>query len=209
MKINDIRSLAWRAAQLLLVLSLTGGCSGVKNFEWTEDVKLHDGRQIVVKRMTEFLPVMDVGDGFQRGHLFDHASISADLPAPVSRKVEWAGRGLSPFILDMLPDGRVYLVCSIKTAAGQDTWKVPDHEFFVSFRLQGERWERVPLSDLPPEIKRANLLTMIHTVFIHPSTWDPPSKHIDLKRKQDVAAQHAREPRQREIMIYPAPSTAR
>lgn len=207
MKIPAFLRKLGRAKWIALLLPLAGGCSGVKNVEWTEDVKLSDGRQILVRRMTEFRSVMDVGAGFQRGYLFDHASISAELPAPVSRKVEWAGRGLSPFILDLLPDGRVYLVCITETAEGAYTWKVPRHEFFVAFQLKGDQWERLPLAELPPAIKRANLLTMIHTVFINPSTWDPPSKHIDLKRKQDVTEQYAREPRQKEIVIYPPPST--
>lgn len=199
-----VRRITSRAAWLLLVLPLTGGCaSGLKKFEWTEDVKLMDGRQIVVKRMTEFRARMSAGDGFKRGWLFNNASLSADLPAPVSRKVEWNGRGLSPFILDVMSDGRVYLVCSVQTGEGSNIWKVPQHEYFVSFRLEGEQWHRIALSDLPPEIKRANLLTMIDTVFIYPSTWDPPSKHIDLKRKQEVATQYAREPRSREIVVYP------
>ena len=202
-----VKSLTDRALWLMALLTQVAGCSGIKHFEWTEDVKLLDGRQIVVRRMTKFRAVMDAGAGLQRGHLFDNASISADLPAPVSRKVEWAGRGLSPFILDVLPDGQVYLVCTTETAAGADTWKVPDHEFFVSFQLVGERWERVPLSALPPTVRRTNLLGPVHTVFIEMPGRMP--KHFDLKMKEAIAAQYAREPRQREVVIYPPPSTTR
>ena len=190
---------------MALLLPWMGGCSGVKNVEWTEDVKLSSGHQILVRRMTEFRSVMDVGAGFQRGYLFDHASISAELPAPASRKVEWAGRGLSPFILDLLPDGRVYLVCKLGSAEGANIWKVPQHEYFVSFRLKGDQWERVPLADLPPAIRRTNLLGSVDTVFMDLPGRTP--KHFDFKMKDALAAQYGREPRDQAVEIYPPRST--
>ena len=93
----------------------------MKKVEWTEEVELSGGKVITVQRMTEYRSVMDVGAGFDRGYLFDNASISADLPAPVSRKVYWAGRGLSPRLIDVMPNGVAYLVCSIQTSVGRGT----------------------------------------------------------------------------------------
>lgn len=189
---------------LLLLLPLTGGCaSNMKKFEWTEDVKLADGRVILVQRMTEFRSVMDVGAGFQRGALFDNASISADLPAPVSRRVEWAGRGLSPFILEMLPDGRVYLVCLVETGEGSHLWKVPRHEFYVSFLLEDDKWKRIPLPDLPPMMGAGNLMAVVHTVFIVRA--GPAPKHLDFKAKDTIAAEHALNRIRREIVRLPDP----
>ena len=186
---------------MALLLPLTGGCSGMKKFEWTEEVELSGGRVITVQRMTEFRSVMDVGAGFDRGYLFDNASISADLPAPVSRKVYWAGRGLSPTVIDVLPNGMAYLVCSIQTSIGRGTWQVPRYEFYVAFVLDGNDWRRVALADLPPQIKKPNLLVVEDRVFILNKTRSPA--HFDLKTKYDLHAKYALERSQKEILILP------
>ena len=173
----------------------------MKKFEWTEEVELSSGQLITAQLMTEFRSVMDVGAGFDRGYLFDNASITADLPAPVSRKVHWAGRGLSPMLMDVLPNGTVYLVCSVQTAFGQGTWQVPDYEFYVAFVLNGNDWHRVALADLPPQIKKPNLLVNVSTVFVGGEE-RPPAK-LDLKAKNELNAKHASSRKQKEIWILP------
>ena len=179
-----VRRITSRAAWLLLVLPLTGGCaSGLKKFEWTEDVKLSDGRMIVVQRTSEYRTVMDVGAGFQRGSLFDNASISADLPAPVSRKVEWRGQGISPIVLDIQADNSVYLICAVSTNVGADFWRVPDNEFYVVFSLTTDGWKRIPIAELPLSVNKPNLFVSGYDLFI---TRDQrPPAHVDLALKQE------------------------
>ena len=202
MKIHNSRPPLTRILCLMaLLLPLTGGCSGMKKFEWTEELELSGGKVVTVQRMAEYRPVMDVGAGFQRGLLFDNASLGADLPAPVSRKVHWAGRGLSPMLMDVLPNGTVYLVCSVRTAFGQGTWQVPDYEFYVAFVLDGNDWRRVALADLPPQIKKPNLLVSVSTVFAGGKE-RPPTK-LDLKMKAELNTKYALERSQKEIWILP------
>ena len=186
---------------MALLLPLTGGCSGMKKFEWTEELELSGGKVVTVQRMAEYRPVMDVGAGFQRGLLFDNASLGADFPAPVLRKVTWAGRGLSPMLMDVLPNGAVYLVCSIQTSVGRGTWQAPDYEFYVAFVLDGNDWRRVALADLPPQIKKPNLLVVEDTVFIVNKNRSPA--HFDLKTKYDLNAKYASSRKQKEIWILP------
>ena len=202
MKIHNSRPPWTRILCLMaLLLPLTGGCSGMKKFEWTEELELSGGKVVTVQRMAEYRPVMDVGAGFQRGLLFDNASLSADLPAPVSRQVHWVGVGLSPRVIDVLPNGMTYLVCSVQTAFGQGTWQVPDYEFYVAFVLDGNDWRRVALADLPPQIKKPNLLVVEDTVFIVNKNRSPA--HFDLKTKYDLNAKYALERSQKEIWILP------
>ena len=184
MKNQIISGLLSRAAWLLLILPLTGGCaSNMKKFEWTEDVKLSDGRMIVVQRMSEYRSVMDVGAGFQRGALFDNSSIRADLPAPVSRKVEWRGQGISPMVLDIQADNSVYLVCAVSTNVGADLWRVPDHEFYVVFLLTGDGWKRIPIAELPLSVNKPNLFVSGYDLFI--TRKQRPPAHVDQILKQE------------------------
>ena len=166
----------------LMCLPIMGACSSERQFQWTEDVKLSDGQMIVVQRSEEYRRVMDVGAGFQRGWLFQKAGISAELPAPISRKVVWEG-SLSPLVLDIQPDSAVYLVCNVITGASQIEWKVPDNEFYVVFRLTDKGWQRVPLSELPLSI-RPNLVPNGYGLFIKREAHS--GIHVNLEFKSEL-----------------------
>lgn len=135
----------------LLVLPLLGGCSNLRHVKWTEDVRLSDGRSIVVERRERYRMVMDVGAGFQYGPLFDRSWISGELPAPIKRKVAWEGT-LVPVLLDILPEG-AYLVATPGAHAGRVEWQIPSGEYYACFRLADAGWQRISLAELPMSAK--------------------------------------------------------
>lgn len=186
---------------LLLLLPGVAACSNTKSFDWREDVRLSDGRVIVVDRKEEYRQVMDVGAGFRIGWLFQRSSIAANLPAPINRKVSWEG-SLQPLALDIQPDRTVYLVCIVTTGVGRDEWSVPDNEVHVSFHLTAEGWRRISLSQIPQSVQ-ANLLGNTQTLFI-----DRRSKsgiHVDLKLKRELDSDLRMDKRFRTIVRPLAP----
>ena len=190
---------------VLMAIPVMGACSNMKKVEWTEDVKLSDGRIIVVQRSAEYRRVMDVGAGFQRGWLFQKSSITADLPSPVQRKVSWEG-SLSPLVLDILPDKVTYLVCTLGSGANRAEWKVPDHEFYVAFRLVSDGWQRIPLADLPLSVQ-PNLLGSTYTLFIKREAHS--GTHVDLKLKTELDLDQQTSRYYKSIIRLPEPGSGK
>lgn len=186
----------------LMAVPIMGACSNMRHFEWTEDVKLSDGRMIVVKRTEDYRHIVDVGAGFQKGWLFQKSTISGELPAPVLHKVAWEG-SLSPLVLDIQPDNSVYLVSSVSTGAARTEWKVPDHEFYVAFRLAGNEWRRIPLADLPLSVQ-PNLLPYGYGLFIRRGMQS--GTHVDLKMKAELNSNPNLSKRLKSIVRLPAPA---
>lgn len=175
----------------------------MKKVEWTEDVKLSDGRMMVVRRSEDYRHIVSPADGFRGGWLFQKSDITADLPAPVSRKVSWDG-SLKPLVLDIQSGDTVYLVGVVATGAGMNEWKVPDHEFYVVFRLVGEGWQRIPLADLPLSVE-PNLLGNTYTLFIKREARS--GIHVDLKLKSELQSSETLDKRWKTIVRLPAPGS--
>lgn len=194
-----IRSLA-----VLMLAPILGACATVRTVEWTEDVKLSDGRTIVVERANEYRRVMDVGAGFQRGWNFERASIAADLPPPVGRRVSWQGL-MSPIVLDVLNDGEVYLV-GVPTPAGSDEWRVPRHELYVAFKLVAGEWKRIAIADMP-ETLRPNLFVSAGTYFIKQGAGS--DTHLDLPIKEKLDSNPLIDRRYRALIRLPNPNTTK
>jgi hypothetical protein len=165
-----------------MLVPLMGACAETKQIEWTEDMRLSDGRTLVVQRYEEYRRVTDPGAGFRVGWLFQRARISAELPAPIQRKISWEGN-LKPLVLDIQPGNFVYLVGRVATGAGRTEWKVPDHEYYVIFRMTNEGWQRIPIAELPLSVM-PNLLGRTSTLFIDRQARS--GIHVDLELKKEL-----------------------
>jgi hypothetical protein len=140
---------------------------------------LSDGRIVVAERTEEYRRVSDPGAGFRSGWLFQNASVSATLPAPLNRAVSWSGT-LLPIALDIQPDKVAYLVCVVATGSGRIEWKLKDDERYVPFKLTSQGWERIAFEALPRSVE-ANLLGVTETLFIKQQARS--GLHLDLKAK--------------------------
>lgn len=175
------------ACRSLVVLALVhvGACAtaaGEKRIEWTEDARLSDGRVIVVTRAEEYRHIVDVGAGFREGWLLEQSDISAELPRPIQRRVTWRG-SLQPVVLDLQPDGTVYLVGVPASGKARHDWKLPRNELYAVLRLNGDWWERVPLEQLPAAIQ-PNLFASSYRLFITEGKLS--GRHVDLKLKGEL-----------------------
>lgn len=190
---------------IFLVWMLTpalGACSNMRHFEWTEDVKLSDGRTMIVKRTEDYRRIMDVGAGFQKGWLLQKSSIAAELPSPIQRKVFWEG-SLFPLVLDIQSNNSVYLVGVPSSGAAQTEWKVPDHEFYVPFRLVQDNWQRIPLADLPLSVQ-PNLAPSGYEFFIRREMQS--GIHVDIKMKAELNANPNLDKTLKSIIRLPSPT---
>jgi hypothetical protein len=125
---------------------------------WKEEVLLHDGRKIVVERMQTRGGRGEIGQSPIKEH-----SISFTLPG--SRKViTWKDEysqdvGHSNFdllALHVLNDIS-YIVVSTYGCLAYNKWNRPNPPYVI-FKYDGKEWQRIPLSELPPEFKDINLI---------------------------------------------------
>lgn len=204
-----MRSRGWTKGLLntlvLLMLAPTlGACASMKTVEWTEDVKLSDGRTIVVQRANEYRRVMDVGAGFQRGWNLERESITADLPPPVGRQVTWQGL-MSPIVLEVLHGGEVYLV-GVPTPIGRNEWRVPRHELYVAFKLVGGEWKRIALTEVPESLG-PNLFVSSYTYFIEQGARS--GTHVDRSIKEKLDSNPQIDRRYRTLIRLPDPNSTK
>ena len=132
---------------------LAGGTS------WKEEVRLHDGQKIIVERSVER------GGRHEIGQLpaYREQSITFKLPA-TGQRVTWEDTysedigtaNFLPMLLDI--DGNTpYLVASPMGCLSYNKWGRPNPPYVI-FKYQGKEWQRIPLQQLPTEIKTPNMI---------------------------------------------------
>lgn len=127
---------------------------GTTTLVWDEEVKLHDGRVIVIKRRE-----VNSGGGFP---------VSGMNPRGITRSYEfcypkmglyWKSRGgprYQPEILDIV-DGKAYVMVPI---SGSETCMFHDYPATnaIYFVWEGGVWKKISYEQFPKEIRRTNLL---------------------------------------------------
>ena len=172
-----------RLAQLLALCSVfvapLAACSNTKTIQWHEQVKLHDGKVIVVERMQTYRAVQV--DIYKPKWMFKKERIQATLPTTPPTTVAWEGP-LEPLAIDMTKSGSIYLVAIDVTGNLPQKYK-PDNGFHVAFKYEGNNhWERIPREEVPENFK-VNLFVSAADLFVDQKY----SGHtIDLQLKQKI-----------------------
>lgn len=164
---NALNTTLSRIAQLCLVCLLSTNltaCAGFLGFggdSWKEEVLLHDGNKIIVERTTKRHGGHEIG---QRPPIGDQ-SIRFTVPQ-THRQVEWkdeysedvSGANFLLMALDVVQD-TAYLVVTPMGCLSYNKWGRPNPPYVI-FRNDGEEkeWKRIPLQELPAEIKLPNML---------------------------------------------------
>jgi hypothetical protein len=142
---------------LIVVLLSLSGCGVPEHEQWTEQVTLHDGRQVTVTR------------GAWQQWLFDGASgqawryrYSIKVPNPNSGQVvRWAGRwSEKPIIVEF--DQRYAYVVLLPEKCDVDMTRYgnPNPPYVVMRRADGwfQRWKPIRLGDYPASLRSTNLM---------------------------------------------------
>lgn len=154
--------------------------SAAKDISWTEDARLSDGPVVLVHRQDKYEIVTDVGQGFKSGWSRVRGSIWADLPVPTKRRVAWES-SLEPIALDVI-DGAAYFV-GVAGGPAAIEFRLPYGEQQVAFRLSGDRWERIPVAEVP-EAVRPNLFVSSYQYFLKDGKTS--GVHLSLGRKYEL-----------------------
>jgi hypothetical protein len=144
--------------KLLLKLTLTLGClmtlsacTDIKT--WQEEVKLNDGRVIVV---TQKRRCDSAYTGGNMASCIERESwLTVKLPETNNQDVEWHEH-LKPKILN-IHKGQLYIVGTPATQVEYRFYGKPE-PFYLCFRFQNGKWNRIPLSELPHEVYDTNLV---------------------------------------------------
>lgn len=126
---------------------------------WKEEVLLHDGSKIIVKRSQTRGGRFEIGQDVP----VNKHTLSFELPG-TGKKIVWQttigsdinDTELLPLALEIV-SGTPYLVTKPMGCIAYNKWKRPNPPY-VFLKYSGIDWQRIPLAELPSQIKKANLV---------------------------------------------------
>ncbi|KAF0203354.1 MAG: hypothetical protein FD173_1825 [Gallionellaceae bacterium] len=126
---------------------------------WKEEVQLHDGNKIIVKRSQSRGGGHEIG---QEVPVNEH-KIFFTLPG-THRAITWEttfgqdinDSNLIPLALDVI-NGTPYIATTNAGCIAYNKWGRPNPPY-VFFKYDSEAWQRISLEEFPTEIKEANLV---------------------------------------------------
>lgn len=140
-------------------LNACAGLFGLGGDNWKEEVQLHDGRKIIIKRSQTYGGRVEPGQG---GTTKEH-TISFELPQS-GRTVTWKseygpelGRTNFNALALHLQGDTPYLIVEPNLCLSYNKWGRPNPPYVI-FRYDGHGWQRIELAELPAEFKRINLI---------------------------------------------------
>ena len=140
-------------------MSAEAGLFGFGGDSWKEEVLLHDGSKIIVERAVERGGRHEVG----QKPPYKEQRLSFALPG-AKQTITWEDHysqdlgqaNFLPMALD-ISGGTPYLVAYPMGCLSYNKWGRPNPPYVI-FQYQGKEWKRVPLEELPSEIKTPNVL---------------------------------------------------
>lgn len=152
--------------QALCLIVILGACASVSagflgfgGDSWKEEVLLHDGSKMVVERMVERGGRHEIG----QKPPYKEQSLSFVFPG-TNQTIKWEDHygedigtaNFLPMALDV-SGGTPYLVVHPMGCLSYNKWGRPNPPYVI-FRYQEKEWGRIPLSALPADITRPNLI---------------------------------------------------
>ena len=163
MKVNCrwLKRMAKLGFQFLMGASMSAeaGLFGFGDFNWKEEVLLHDGKKIIVKRSQSYGGRREVG---QAPPIKEHV-LTFQLPGS-GKSVKWVsefsqdvGRAnFDLFALHVLNE-TPYIVALPNGCLAYNKWGRPNPPY-AFFRYDGTAWQRIALAELPQEFVAANVI---------------------------------------------------
>ena len=145
---------------LILTLGVSmSACALVGGASWKEEVLLHDGSKIIVKRTVERGGRHEIG----QKPPYKEQSLSFIMPG-TNQRVTWEDHysedigtaNFLPMLLEIVK-GTPYLVVHPMGCLSYNKWGRPNPPYVI-FKYDGKEWQRITLPQLPIEIKTPNLI---------------------------------------------------
>ena len=162
---NKQNGMMKRVAKLGLLLMMgvsmnaDAGWFGFGGTSWKEEVLLHDGSKIVVKRSQSYGGRHEIGQG---GSISEQ-DITFTLPntnKTITFKSEFSEDigGINFILLALhILNGTPYMVVEPRGCLAYNKWGRPNPPYVI-FKYDGKEWQRISLSELPVEFKTINLV---------------------------------------------------
>jgi hypothetical protein len=126
---------------------------------WQEEVLLHDDSRLVVERRIERGGRHEIGQkpAYTKQTLaFTHPGTGEAIAWEDRATPDLGNSNFLPMALDIYQD-TVYLVANPMGCQSYNKWGRPNPPYVV-FRYGSKIWERIPLSELPSETRKPNLI---------------------------------------------------
>lgn len=143
-------------------MSADAGLFGFGGDSWKEEVLLHDGQKIIVKRSQSYGGQHEIG---QPSPIKEH-TISFTLPNS-NKKITWTseyGEDLGRTNFNLLAvhvlNGTPYIVVEPNLSLSYNKWGSPNPPYVI-FKYDGKTWQRITLSELPAEFNTINVTISI------------------------------------------------
>lgn len=173
-------------------MSADAGLFGFGGDSWKEEVLLHDGSKIIVKRSQSYGGRGEIGQG---APIKEH-TISFALPNS-NKAIEWTSEysddvGRTNFNLLALHilNGTPYIVAEPNLCLSYNKWGRPNPPY-VLFKYDGKAWQRIQMSELPVKFKTLNV-----TIYLG-------SQDVEVLVKQGLVSAETIKQRNGELTQYP------
>ncbi|MDD5391307.1 MAG: hypothetical protein PHD37_18370 [Gallionellaceae bacterium] len=149
----------WMLGISLMILGGGMNACAIGGASWKEEVLLHDGKKLIVKRSQSYGGRHEIG---QKPPIKEE-NITFSLPGS-SHSITWTseysedvGRAnFEPLALH-ISNNTPYIVATPNLCLAYNKWGRPNPPYVV-FKYDGKAWQRIPLSEFPAEFKEINLV---------------------------------------------------
>jgi hypothetical protein len=140
-------------------MSTEAGLFGFGGVSWKEEVRLHDGSKIIAERKVERGGRHEIG---QQPPIMEQ-SLTFTQPT-TNERITWKSEyskdvglaDLMPLLVDTF-GGAAYVVAVPVGCLSYNKWGRPNPPYVV-LKYERKEWKRIPLQELPSEIKTPNLI---------------------------------------------------
>ena len=153
----------WLLAISLMILggsmSAEAGLFGFGGDSWKEEVLLHDGSKIIVKRSQSYGGRHEIG----QTPPVKEQKLTFTLPGS-NRSITWkseysedVGRANLNLLALHVLNGTPYIVAEPNLCLAYNKWGRPNPPY-VFFKYNGKQWQRISLTEFPAVFKKINLV---------------------------------------------------
>lgn len=139
-------------------MSVDAGLFEFGGTSWKEEVLLHDGQKIIVKRSQSYGGRREPG---QSPPIKEHTITFT--PPGSNKTITWTseysqdvGRANFNLVALHILNGAPYIVAEPNLCLSYNKWGRPNPPY-VFFKHDGKTWQRIPLEELPVEFKTVNI----------------------------------------------------
>ncbi|NNM70168.1 MAG: hypothetical protein HKM00_09455 [Gallionella sp.] len=140
-------------------MNTNAGLFGFGGDSWKEEVLLHDGQKIIVKRSQSYGGRHEIGQG---GSISEQ-DITFTVPS-TNQTITWTseysedvGRANFELLALHIKDGIPYIVATPFLCPSYNKWGRPNPPYVI-FKYDSKEWKRIPLTELPAEFQEINVV---------------------------------------------------